>query len=83
MVRVGESSRGERVTRIELASSAWKAEVLPLNYTRKIELHPVVQPNSYSCNQIVTLICLATERPSTIQWIIYTIQWIIYTLAVK
>ena len=24
----------ERVARIELASSAWKAEVLPLNYTR-------------------------------------------------
>src|SRR5690625_4693425 len=24
----------ERVTRIELAPSAWKAEVLPLNYTR-------------------------------------------------
>ena len=23
----------EQVTRIELASSAWKAEVLPLNYT--------------------------------------------------
>ncbi len=25
----------ERVKRIELSSSAWKAEVLPLNYTRK------------------------------------------------
>ena len=25
----------ERVMRIELTSSAWKAEVLPLNYTRK------------------------------------------------
>ena len=25
----------ERVARIELASSAWKAEVLPLNYTRQ------------------------------------------------
>ena len=24
----------ERVTRIELALSAWEAEVLPLNYTR-------------------------------------------------
>jgi hypothetical protein len=24
----------ERVKRIELSSSAWKAEVLPLNYTR-------------------------------------------------
>ena len=26
----------ERVKRIELSSSAWKAEVLPLNYTRII-----------------------------------------------
>ncbi len=25
----------ERVTRIELASSAWEAGVLPLNYTRR------------------------------------------------
>ena len=25
----------ERATRIKLASSAWEAEVLPLNYTRK------------------------------------------------
>lgn len=25
---------GERVTRIELAYSAWEADVLPLNYTR-------------------------------------------------
>ena len=28
----------ERVARIELASSAWKAEVLPLNYTREAEI---------------------------------------------
>jgi hypothetical protein len=28
---------GERVTRIELALSAWEADVLPLNYTRKLE----------------------------------------------
>ncbi len=26
----------ERVMRIELTTSAWKAEVLPLNYTRKV-----------------------------------------------
>ena len=26
----------ERVTRIELAYSAWKADVLPLNYTRMV-----------------------------------------------
>src|SRR5262249_13629207 len=29
------SSRVERVTRIELALSAWEADVLPLNYTRE------------------------------------------------
>ena len=29
--------RRERPTRIELASSAWKAEVLPLNYGRELE----------------------------------------------
>jgi hypothetical protein len=28
----------ERVTRIELALSAWEADVLPLNYTRGREL---------------------------------------------
>ena len=28
----------ERVTRIELALSAWEADVLPLNYTRRVEL---------------------------------------------
>ena len=27
----------ERVMRIELTQSAWKAEVLPLNYIRKME----------------------------------------------
>jgi hypothetical protein len=27
--------RVERVTRIELAFSAWEADVLPLNYTRE------------------------------------------------
>jgi hypothetical protein len=28
--------REERVTRIELAFSAWEADVLPLNYTRAV-----------------------------------------------
>ena len=28
----------ERVTRIELAFSAWEADVLPLNYTRVVTL---------------------------------------------
>ena len=30
----GKIATLERVTRIELAQSAWKAEILPLNYTR-------------------------------------------------
>src|SRR5215469_14538509 len=30
----GDSDGVERVTRIELALSAWEADVLPLNYTR-------------------------------------------------
>jgi hypothetical protein len=29
----------ERVMRIELTTSAWKAEVLPLNYTRMNKIH--------------------------------------------
>ena len=43
----------ERVTRIELAFSAWEADVLPLNYTRgmapepsKSPGHGVIEPNS-------------------------------------
>ena len=34
----------ERVTRIELALSAWEADVLPLNYTRVIEDHTRSRP---------------------------------------
>ncbi len=30
----------ERVTRIELALSAWEADVLPLNYTRNARQSP-------------------------------------------
>ncbi|SPR94242.1 hypothetical protein PAE4_40001 [Bacillus altitudinis] len=29
----------ERVMRIELTTSAWKAEVLPLNYTRVVKYY--------------------------------------------
>ena len=43
----------ERVTRIELAFSAWEADVLPLNYTRgmapepsKSPGHGIIEPNS-------------------------------------
>ena len=33
-----ENKGWERVTRIELALSAWEADVLPLNYTRALAL---------------------------------------------
>jgi hypothetical protein len=36
----------ERVMRIELTTSAWKAEVLPLNYTRNLK-------GSYLKNQLL------------------------------
>ena len=32
--KLGMNFRSKRVTRIELATTAWKAVVLPLNYTR-------------------------------------------------
>ena len=41
----------ERVARIELASSAWKAEVLPLNHTRKFA-HPCLRQSNP--NQLAT-----------------------------
>ena len=34
--KLGMNFRSKRVTRIELATTAWKAVVLPLNYTRLI-----------------------------------------------
>ena len=36
----------ERVKRIELSSSAWKAEVLPLNYTRKMGRLMGIEPTN-------------------------------------
>ena len=42
------TSERERVTRIELAFSAWEADVLPLNYTRRTEPGPVMSPGSQS-----------------------------------
>jgi hypothetical protein len=36
----------ERVMGIEPTSSAWKAEVLPLNYTRLVELPPYIRSNA-------------------------------------
>ncbi len=38
----------ERVTRIELAPSAWKAEALPLSYTRVRSFKP--RPEHYSAS---------------------------------
>ena len=34
----------ERATRIELAFSAWEADVLPLNYARVVHLEPSKRP---------------------------------------
>jgi hypothetical protein len=38
--RVANSGQLERATRIELAFSAWEADVLPLNYTRVAPIVP-------------------------------------------
>jgi hypothetical protein len=37
----------ERVMRIELTTSAWKAEVLPLNYTRNMARPRGVEPLTF------------------------------------
>ena len=42
----------ERVTRIELALSAWEADVLPLNYTRERRKPPAREPEA-TCPVIV------------------------------
>jgi hypothetical protein len=66
----------ERVAGIEPASSAWKAEVLPLNYTRYIS-YQTAAAEAATCNmvvgggfeppklsrQIYSLIPLATREP--------------------
>ena len=50
----------ERVKRIELSSSAWKAEVLPLNYTRikRIDFIITIELSSKK------ITCTANERRS-------------------
>ena len=64
----------ERVARIELASSAWKAEVLPLNNTRHPTVNnvPTIRPTLVEgggfeppklTRQIYSLIPLATREP--------------------
>lgn len=56
----------ERVAGIEPASSAWKAEVLPLNYTRQTPLN-LVEGGGFEppklARQIYSLIPLATREP--------------------
>jgi hypothetical protein len=58
----------ERVAGIEPASLAWKAKVLPLNYTRNLkQLQNMVEgegfePSKLAC-QIYSLIPLATREP--------------------
>ena len=58
----------ERVAGIEPASSAWKAEVLPLNYTRYFLLSSIlVEGGGFEppklARQIYSLIPLATREP--------------------
>ncbi len=48
----------ERVIRIELTQSAWKAEVLPLNYTRIFLLQDYI---------IINLNKLQVKKPTTIK----------------
>jgi hypothetical protein len=43
----------ERVTRIELALSAWEADVLPLNYTRRSRQVPGDGHLGDACSDIV------------------------------
>ena len=56
----------ERVARIELASSAWKAEVLPLNYTRTAFAQNLVEGEGFEpsklTRQIYSLIPLAARE---------------------
>ncbi len=53
----------ERVTRIELALSAWEADVLPLNYTRGRELlYPMVAGQRTAGPPTVVSGLLATSR---------------------
>ena len=57
--------RSKRVTRIELATTAWKAVVLPLNYTR-IENKAWRETESNRRHMELQSIALPTELPSLI-----------------
>ena len=48
----------ERVKRIELSSSAWKAEVLPLNYTRDVEICRTNEVNYISLHFEIAIVSL-------------------------
>ena len=52
----------KRVTRIELATTAWKAVVLPLNYTRRIQIWRGTESNRRHME--LQSIALPTELPS-------------------
>ena len=56
----------ERVKRIELSQSAWKAEVLPLNYTRILGRLMGIEPTSVGAtircvNHFATIAILVPE----------------------
>ena len=57
--------RSKRVTRIELATTAWKAVVLPLNYTRLIK-QIWRETESNRRHMELQSIALPTELPSQI-----------------
>ena len=56
-------NKKERVTRIELATTAWKAVVLPLNYTRLTKWR---ETESNRRHMELQSIALPTELPSHI-----------------
>ncbi len=61
LVKMNKSSK--RVTRIELATTAWKAVVLPLNYTRLTKWR---ETESNRRHMELQSIALPTELPSQI-----------------
>ena len=61
--KLGMNFRSKRVTRIELATTAWKAVVLPLNYTR-ITIIKWRETESNRRHMELQSIALPTELPS-------------------
>ena len=62
---LGYNIQKKRVTRIELATTAWKAVVLPLNYTRLI-IQKWRETESNRRHMELQSIALPTELPSHI-----------------